>query len=79
MRHVKRCPDFPQDHFLVGDFFTHEGAYDRILEQTVRREEARAGSKLDRVAAQTTEKTPPQGAPVASDAVANSGVLSSCS
>lgn len=31
---LKRCPDFPPEHFIVGDFFAHEGAYDRILEQT---------------------------------------------
>jgi SAM-dependent methyltransferase len=29
-----RCPSFPEEHLLVGDFFTHEGRYDRILEQT---------------------------------------------
>lgn len=31
---LQRCPDFPQDHLLVGDFFTHHGEYDLILEQT---------------------------------------------
>ena len=31
---LQRCPDFPKDHLLVGDLFTHDGAYDRILEQT---------------------------------------------
>jgi methyl halide transferase len=30
----RRCPTFPKDHLLVGDFFTHQGQYDRILEQT---------------------------------------------
>ncbi len=29
-----RCPDFPKEHLIVGDFFQHEGQYDRILEQT---------------------------------------------
>jgi transcriptional antiterminator Rof (Rho-off) len=31
---LTRCPDFPKDHLLMGDFFAHEGQYDRILEQT---------------------------------------------
>jgi SAM-dependent methyltransferase len=31
---LSRCPDFPKEHLLVGDFFQHEGTYDRILEQT---------------------------------------------
>jgi transcriptional antiterminator Rof (Rho-off) len=31
---LQRCPDFPREHFIVGDFFTHVGQYDRILEQT---------------------------------------------
>lgn len=31
---LQRCPDFPKDHLLVGDLFEHDGAYDRILEQT---------------------------------------------
>ena len=31
---LSRVPDFPKEHLLVGDFFTHEGQYDRILEQT---------------------------------------------
>jgi hypothetical protein len=30
----KKNPDFPSDHLLLGDFFTHEGAYDLIVEQT---------------------------------------------
>lgn len=30
----KRCPDFPQEHLVTGDFFQHEGVYDLILEQT---------------------------------------------
>ncbi|MBV6405042.1 MAG: methyltransferase domain-containing protein [Flavobacteriales bacterium] len=31
---LRRCPDFPRDHLLVGDLFTHTGTYDRIVEQT---------------------------------------------
>jgi len=31
---LARCPEFPQEHLLVGDLFAHEGQYDRILEQT---------------------------------------------
>ena len=31
---LARCPTFPQEHLLVGDFFKHEGQYDRIIEQT---------------------------------------------
>ncbi len=31
---LKRCPGFPKQHLIVGDFFTHEGQYDRIIEQT---------------------------------------------
>jgi transcriptional antiterminator Rof (Rho-off) len=31
---LSRCPDFPQEHLIMGDFFQHEGQYDRILEQT---------------------------------------------
>ncbi len=31
---LQRCPDFPQDHLIVGDFFEHTEQYDRILEQT---------------------------------------------
>ncbi len=31
---LERCPDFPVDHLIVGDFFAHEGKYDLILEQT---------------------------------------------
>ncbi len=31
---LKRCPDFPKEHLIVGDFFQHQGQYDRILEQT---------------------------------------------
>ncbi|MDQ3101251.1 MAG: TPMT family class I SAM-dependent methyltransferase [Bacteroidota bacterium] len=30
----KRCPTFPAEHLLVGDFFKHIGQYDLILEQT---------------------------------------------
>lgn len=31
---LQRCPTFPKDHLIVGDFFAHEGVYDIILEQT---------------------------------------------
>lgn len=31
---LQRCPDFPQEHLIIGDFFAHEGHYDRIIEQT---------------------------------------------
>jgi transcriptional antiterminator Rof (Rho-off) len=31
---LQRCPDFPKEHLIVGDFFQHQGLYDRILEQT---------------------------------------------
>lgn len=31
---LRRCPTFPREHLLVGDFFDHQGAYDIILEQT---------------------------------------------
>ncbi|MCB9169077.1 MAG: methyltransferase domain-containing protein [Flavobacteriales bacterium] len=31
---LERCPDFPQDHLVQGDFFALEGAFDRIIEQT---------------------------------------------
>lgn len=31
---LKRCPDFPKEHLIVGDFFEHTEQYDRILEQT---------------------------------------------
>ncbi len=31
---LHRCPDFPKEHLLIGDFFTHEGQYDLIIEQT---------------------------------------------
>ncbi|MEL6391803.1 MAG: methyltransferase domain-containing protein [Bacteroidota bacterium] len=30
----KRVPDFPEDQLLQGDFFTHQGQYDLIFEQT---------------------------------------------
>lgn len=30
-----RCPDFPDNHLHVGDFFAHEGVYDLIVEQTM--------------------------------------------
>ena len=31
---LQRCSDFPREHFIVGDFFEHQGSYDIILEQT---------------------------------------------
>lgn len=31
---LARCPDFPPEHLITGDLFTHEGEYDLILEQT---------------------------------------------
>lgn len=31
---LKRCPGFPKEHLLVGDFFAHEEQYDIVLEQT---------------------------------------------
>lgn len=31
---LARCPSFPKEHLIVGDFFKHEGSYDLILEQT---------------------------------------------
>ncbi|GAB5550580.1 MAG: methyltransferase domain-containing protein [Saprospiraceae bacterium] len=31
---AKRLPDFPKDHLLHEDFFSHQGTYDLILEQT---------------------------------------------
>lgn len=31
---IRRCPDFPVAHLIVGDFFAHSGQYDLILEQT---------------------------------------------
>lgn len=31
---LQRCPDFPKEHLLIGDFFAHEGQYDLIIEQT---------------------------------------------
>ncbi|MEX1131880.1 MAG: Rho-binding antiterminator [Flavobacteriales bacterium] len=31
---MERCPDFPKEHLIVGDFFAHADQYDRILEQT---------------------------------------------
>lgn len=31
---LQRCPTFPREHLLVGDFFAHQGSYDIILEQT---------------------------------------------
>lgn len=35
LTHLKDiCPDFPEEHLLLGDFFEHEGEYDLIVEQT---------------------------------------------
>lgn len=35
LTHLKEiCPDFPEEHLLLGDFFEHEGQYDLIVEQT---------------------------------------------
>jgi thiopurine S-methyltransferase len=31
---LQRCPDFPKEHLLMGDFFAHTERYDVILEQT---------------------------------------------
>ena len=31
---LERCPDFPREHLLIGDFFAHSGQYDLIIEQT---------------------------------------------
>ncbi len=31
---LARCPVFPADRFIVGDFFAHHGTYDLIIEQT---------------------------------------------
>ena len=31
---LARCPEFPKEHLHVGDFFTHGGSYDLIVEQT---------------------------------------------
>ena len=31
---ISRCPSFPKEQLIVGDFFSHEGSYDLILEQT---------------------------------------------
>ncbi len=33
-RFLERVPEFPENQFLVGDFFEHSGSYDLILEQT---------------------------------------------
>jgi len=30
----KRYPDFPEEHLIHDDFFSHEGEYDLIVEQT---------------------------------------------
>lgn len=31
---LQRCPDFPPEHLITGDFFMHAGQYDIIIEQT---------------------------------------------
>ncbi len=31
---LQRCPDFPKEHLITGDFFAHQGQYDIIIEQT---------------------------------------------
>jgi len=31
---LERCPGFPKENLIQGDFFDHEGTYDIILEQT---------------------------------------------
>lgn len=31
---LARCPDFPKEQLILGDFFAHNDRYDRILEQT---------------------------------------------
>jgi len=31
---LKRVPEFPEEQYLIGDFFDHIGTYDRIVEQT---------------------------------------------
>lgn len=31
---ASRVPDFPERHLICGDFFSHQGQYDLILEQT---------------------------------------------
>jgi len=33
-RFAERVPDFPKENLICGDFFTHDGQYDLILEQT---------------------------------------------
>ena len=30
----KRCPNFPDNSLIIGDFFEHQGSYDLIIEQT---------------------------------------------
>lgn len=31
---LARCHDFPKEHLIIGDFFTHKGEHDLIMEQT---------------------------------------------
>lgn len=30
----QRCPDFPSERIIFGDFFTHKASYDIVVEQT---------------------------------------------
>ncbi len=30
----KRCPQFPDTNIIIDDFFTHQGKYDLVIEQT---------------------------------------------
>jgi SAM-dependent methyltransferase len=35
LTHLKEiCPEFPESHLILGDFFEHDGQYDLIVEQT---------------------------------------------
>jgi len=31
---IKRCPQFPDANIIIEDFFTHQGKYDLVIEQT---------------------------------------------
>jgi SAM-dependent methyltransferase len=31
---IPKCPNWPDESFIIGDFFNHYGAYDLIIEQT---------------------------------------------
>lgn len=36
LKHLKmRVPNYPDEHIMQGDFFTHHGQYDYIVEQTL--------------------------------------------